>query len=127
MIRCRLFALIAGLLFFSSISFAQNAFDSTAYIPVGEEIANYLKPLASINVTVAVEDAKENGNNNSSQDDCKHLIPPTPSGYLSISIIGIYSLMFIVQTSFSSFFCFYICIVLKVNVIGCMKSIFKAS
>lgn len=62
MIRCRLFALIAGLLFFSSISFAQNAFDSTAYIPVGEEIANYLKPLASINVTVAVEDAKENGN-----------------------------------------------------------------
>ncbi len=62
MIRCRLFALIAGLLFFSSISFAQNAFDSTAYIPVGKEIANYLKPLASIDVTVAVEDAKANGN-----------------------------------------------------------------
>ena len=62
MTRCRLFALVAAL-FLSSLSFAQSAFDSTAYLPVGAEIAEYLKPLASIDVKIAVEDAKENGNN----------------------------------------------------------------
>ena len=63
MIRCKLLAVVAGLFLFSSLSYAQSAFDPAAYQPVGSEISAYLKPLAAINVKVAVEDAKSDGNN----------------------------------------------------------------
>ena len=61
MIRSKLLALIAGVLMFSNFALAQNSFDPADYQSVGEEIAAYLKPLASINVKVVVEDAKISG------------------------------------------------------------------